>query len=456
MKKSIYILLLAALASAQPCMAMKSSKLPTEDNWFIINFSDLSDDSEDDDSCSESTQSKGVQPKVVQSVDASEELFSLPEGSTQGIYKSKLRDFTPPAEGFKRNCNGALEGYVSEKRFNLILDNFLNKCHRDRYQLFDKYDVPEKNIILVGDLHGDVGSVKNILLNHLEEDNVIVFLGDFTDRGANSLETISLLLHAKVLFPDNIFLLRGNHENLEKQMAWSYYKESTKLPSLFSCCEESENCQTLRSQINFIYKDLKTCSKKIINVYNSLPVGLVFDNKQQRIFCCHGCVDPLMIQENGLEKYQEKMDKYVIYDLKDKLEHNILWNRFNEESIPCNSDRALSISDIDNFNKCNSFTFSCFGHVHKNQVTYNKDGKIVGMSLLSVPNFCGGNSNSDLNLAGVLKIDGKSNKLKFISFDAWFNARSEGIPKEWDLTETSGDEAYAFQLPSFAETSVFY
>lgn len=40
-----------------------------------------------------------------------------------------------------------------------------------------------------------------------------LFLGDYVDRGFNSVETMSYILTLKVKHKDRITILRGNHEN---------------------------------------------------------------------------------------------------------------------------------------------------------------------------------------------------------------------------------------------------
>ena len=71
--------------------------------------------------------------------------------------------------------------------------------------------------IIVGDLHGDLESLKKILLRINEKPVIkgelkIVFLGDYVDRGPRQLETLLAVLRLKIKFPESIILLRGNHE----------------------------------------------------------------------------------------------------------------------------------------------------------------------------------------------------------------------------------------------------
>ena len=44
-------------------------------------------------------------------------------------------------------------------------------------------------------------------------DSRFIFIGDFVDRGYNSLETIMLLFCLKIQHPKQVYLLRGNHES---------------------------------------------------------------------------------------------------------------------------------------------------------------------------------------------------------------------------------------------------
>jgi protein phosphatase len=78
---------------------------------------------------------------------------------------------------------------------------------------------PVGEAIVVGDLHGDLESLTSILdssnfLKKVEDgkDVLLIFLGDYGDRGIRSPEVYYVVLKLKELFPDNVILMRGNHE----------------------------------------------------------------------------------------------------------------------------------------------------------------------------------------------------------------------------------------------------
>lgn len=69
-------------------------------------------------------------------------------------------------------------------------------------------------ITFVGDIHGDFNTTKAIIDTFLGK-SLLVFLGDYIDREPiewGSIYTITYLIILKTLYPDDIILLKGNHE----------------------------------------------------------------------------------------------------------------------------------------------------------------------------------------------------------------------------------------------------
>ncbi|KAM1819776.1 hypothetical protein TB1_001414 [Malus domestica] len=91
-----------------------------------------------------------------------------------------------------------------------------------------------------------------------------LFLGGYVDYGKQGLETMCLLLAYKIKYPENFFLLRGNHECASINRRYGFYDE----------CKRRFN---VRIWISFI------------DAFNCLPVAAVIDDK---IFCVHGGLSP--------------------------------------------------------------------------------------------------------------------------------------------------------------------
>lgn len=79
-------------------------------------------------------------------------------------------------------------------------------------------DASGERIFAIGDIHG-VASEPEILLRHLEEEeglteeDLVIFLGDYIDRGSDSKDVIELCLEFRRKFPKTRFL-KGNHEDM--------------------------------------------------------------------------------------------------------------------------------------------------------------------------------------------------------------------------------------------------
>ena len=121
------------------------------------------------------------------------------------------------------------------------------------------------NLLNKGDIHGQYYDLLRLFEygGYPPESNYL-FLGDYVDRGKQSLETICLLLAFKIKYPENFFLLRGNHECASINRIYGFYDE----------CKRRYNIK--------LWKVFTDC-------FNCLPVAALVDEK---ILCMHGGLSP--------------------------------------------------------------------------------------------------------------------------------------------------------------------
>jgi len=102
-----------------------------------------------------------------------------------------------------------------------ILSMGADKLMMDRYAASSR----RASRVIVGDIHGNLKALLHIFDTHgYPPDTRYLFLGDYVDRGPHGVECMCLLLAYKVLFPDAVHLLRGNHETGISEM-YGFYDE---------------------------------------------------------------------------------------------------------------------------------------------------------------------------------------------------------------------------------------
>lgn len=149
-------------------------------------------------------------------------------------------------------------------------------------------------LFLVGDIHGQYTDLLRLFeYGGFPPESNYLFLGDYVDRGKQSLETICLLLAYKIKFPENFFLLRGNHECASINRIYGFYDE----------------CK-LTHLVLFVFSPIVLLGKRRYNIklwktftdcFNCLPIAAIIDEK---IFCCHGGLSPDL---QGMEQIRRIM-----------------------------------------------------------------------------------------------------------------------------------------------------
>lgn len=106
-----------------------------------------------------------------------------------------------------------------------------------------------------------------------------LFLGDYVDRGFNSIECVALLFALKVRYPERITLTRGNHESRTTTQVYGFYDES------------------VRKYGN------SNVWKYFTDVFDYLPLCAIVENS---IFSLHGGLSPSLDKLDDINKLDRK------------------------------------------------------------------------------------------------------------------------------------------------------
>jgi len=101
-------------------------------------------------------------------------------------------------------------------------------------------------------------------LNGFPPEQNYLFLGDYVDRGRHSIEVMCLLMAYKIKYPENFFILRGNHETESISRLYGFYDECKRRYSI-------------------------KLWKTFVDLFNCLPVAALIEDK---ILCMHGGISP--------------------------------------------------------------------------------------------------------------------------------------------------------------------
>eukprot|EP00929_Paragymnodinium_shiwhaense_P034530 TRINITY_DN18773_c0_g2_i1.p1 TRINITY_DN18773_c0_g2~~TRINITY_DN18773_c0_g2_i1.p1 ORF type:complete len:334 (+),score=56.19 TRINITY_DN18773_c0_g2_i1:157-1158(+) len=263
-------------------------------------------------------------------------------------------------------------------------------CQRLREILIEESNVQPVAlpVVICGDLHGqyfDLIELFNIG-GQVPEKNYI-FMGDFVDRGYNSVETFQLLLLLKLRWPSCMTLLRGNHESRQITQVYGFYDE---------CLRKYGNANPW-----------KYCTE----VFDYLTLSAIVENS---IFCVHGGLSPnikLLDQVRVINRVQEIPHEGPFGDL--------VWSDPADVPAWAVSPRGagwlFGERPTEHFNRLNGLNLIARAHqlvqegykymfTESQQCKDDKTGLLV--TVWSAPNYCYRCG----NVASILDIDEKGHR----------------------------------------------
>jgi serine/threonine-protein phosphatase PP1 catalytic subunit len=219
----------------------------------------------------------------------------------------------------------------------------------------------EAPIKICGDIHGQYYDLLRLFeYGGFPPEANYLFLGDYVDRGQQSLETICLLLAYKVKYPENFFMLRGNHECSAISRIYGFFDE----------CKRRYSVKLWRL---------------FVDVFNCLPLAATIDDK---ILCIHGGLSPEM---NSLQQIRTVVRPTEVPDT--GLLCDLLWADPDQDIVGWgDNDRGVSFTFghdvVAAFLKRHDLDLIVRAHqVVEDGYEFFAGRRLV--TLFSAPNYCG-------------------------------------------------------------------
>ncbi|MHA1733418.1 MAG: metallophosphoesterase [Promethearchaeota archaeon] len=147
-----------------------------------------------------------------------------------------------------------------------------------------------RDVLIAGDTHGDIASTRRILQPFFEgEVGSLVFLGDYVDRGKDSLVNLVLVSSVALAWPRRVVLLKGNHEDFEMNAYYGFLGE-------------------LRESYRDV-EDLKIVTDAVGQIYDNLSLAVV---TPRGTFGVHGGIPdslPTLDEVNNIPKPHSQMNE---------------------------------------------------------------------------------------------------------------------------------------------------
>ena len=304
---------------------------------------------------------------------------SLPQSLDKQIWQLRRCEYISESE-VKSLCEKAKELLIEESNVEMIYSP----------------------VTICGDIHGQFDDLMELFktggscpgTNYL-------FMGDFVDRGFNSVETFLLLLALKVRYPDRITLIRGNHESRQITQVYGFYDE----------------CMRKFCSVNV----WKMCTE----VFDVLQLAAVIEDK---VFCVHGGLSPSAENIDDIRKIERIQEVPHDGPMSD-----ILWSDPDPDVkgfafSPRGAGYLFGGEEVRKFNRTNNIELVARAHqLIQEGYQFMFDNGLV--TVWSAPNYCYRCGND----ASVMEFDEHMNRA-FKKFEA-FPESLRNVPEKKNVLE---------------------